>query len=555
MNAIDDEPSGGGSPCVSISLLLGHNAYQCRVLDVAPRGVFLATEAAPRRHQLVRLKVAFDAGQEVCVHGMIERSAADEDPEPGVAVQFYGLGLRARELWEELVRQWERTRPETEDDEPYECADEDAGDEVEPSEELRLSDMDWDMSSLMPPIEAIDSTDEPEEPEKAPSEAAEPVGDGVTGGSAAGAADGEEPEREREGLDLEVRAPEAADHEPEPERGGPDDERERAPGDVELPPGIAGEPDVEEEVPFDELATRQFDLGLMRDRPLPQKAPAQGGTPSSPAPSSPSAPWAREASLLLRAKGQLPLDDRGPRQPAPRPQARPSRPRGPDRPSPRVGHPARSARRFDGPRLLPPATSGLAPGAQMGHVVYRLRLPSVEALREFATTALGAGGVFIRTDDVRAPGAPAVVVMVHPVNGRQFHLPGCVQPTPPGRPGVAVKFSEVTSRTMANFHLFVRTGRPSQPPSPGLPPASPSISSPAASGTDSLAKGQEEELTLVEDSAAEDAPSVLDENTQEFRLSDLTALIDSVPPEEPGAAGGPSAEPPKGNPFTGEDPF
>lgn len=155
-----------------------------------------------------------------------------------------------------------------------------------------------------------------------------------------------------------------------------------------------------------------------------------------------------------------------------------------------------------------------APAESVGHVVYRMLFPSVEALQEFASTALKSGGVFVRASDLRPAGTPAVVCIVHPVDQREFHLPGTVRPSSPSRQGVAVKFEEVTNRTIATFHIFIRPQH-----APALPP-SPQVE----------AESHEEELSLIQEPALlnDEKPGTrLDENTQEFRVSDLASFVDS----------------------------
>jgi len=95
-----------------------------------------------------------------------------------------------------------------------------------------------------------------------------------------------------------------------------------------------------------------------------------------------------------------------------------------------------------------------APDAVVGPVLYRFALPSVPALRAFAGNALSARGIFVRTDDARPPGTPAVVSVVHPDSGDELHLPGEVVEVSTERQGVAVAFDGITARTISDVLAF-----------------------------------------------------------------------------------------------------
>ena len=112
------------------------------------------------------------------------------------------------------------------------------------------------------------------------------------------------------------------------------------------------------------------------------------------------------------------------------------------------------------PMLALPPAAGLAPVEAMTHVVYRILLPSVDALEGFADTALETGGVFVRTRDIRPSGTPAVVIVVHPLSQDEFHLPGEVGRVGDHRRGVGVRFVGVTDRTVSDYRNFIVLGIP-----------------------------------------------------------------------------------------------
>jgi hypothetical protein len=115
------------------------------------------------------------------------------------------------------------------------------------------------------------------------------------------------------------------------------------------------------------------------------------------------------------------------------------------------------------------AAPGVVPDETTGANVYRLALPSVAALQHFGDTALRAGGVFVRTADLRPPGTAAVVSVVHPATGDEFHLPGEIVGQPSEKPGVAVKLHGVTARTFEDFQRFTAQDAPSASRAPAGP--------------------------------------------------------------------------------------
>jgi hypothetical protein len=100
----------------------------------------------------------------------------------------------------------------------------------------------------------------------------------------------------------------------------------------------------------------------------------------------------------------------------------------------------------------------LAPNGLLPHAVYRLELPTIAALEQFCQLALGSGGVFVRTADLRLGGTPAVVCVVHPQSRDEFHIPGVIVMARHDRRGVTIKFAGVTSETIREFRLFIAQG-------------------------------------------------------------------------------------------------
>lgn len=165
----------------------------------------------------------------------------------------------------------------------------------------------------------------------------------------------------------------------------------------------------------------------------------------------------------------------------------------------------------------PPRDLQLAPDATSGAAVYRLELPTLAALEEFGKTALPARGVVVRTADVRPPGTPAVVCVLHPVSGDEFHLPGEVVPLQRGGSGVAVGLTGVTARTVEDFQLFVALGIPDDDQTHGRPRELPPI-------------GDWDELTAVKAGGPEaGSERAMSENTLDIKASDLEILSAELP--------------------------
>ena len=165
------------------------------------------------------------------------------------------------------------------------------------------------------------------------------------------------------------------------------------------------------------------------------------------------------------------------------------------------------------PSALLPVGAGLAPGGTMGHVVYRLLLPTPQALIDFGNTTLTAGGVFLRTQDIRPPGTPAILIVVHPESHREFHIPGEVKKSPKTRgQGVAIGFDRITDLTMAEYRRFAE---------PEVIEAEYEVE--PAEDTD-----RSQELAYVQDVLPEESESSRDsmkENTEEVRVNDLSQIL------------------------------
>jgi len=167
------------------------------------------------------------------------------------------------------------------------------------------------------------------------------------------------------------------------------------------------------------------------------------------------------------------------------------------------------------PMLALPPAAGLAPVEAMTHVVYRILLPSVEALEGFADTALRTGGVFVRTQDIRPSGTPAVVIVVHPLSQDEFHLPGEVSRVGDHRRGVGVRFVGVTDRTVSDYRNFVVLGIPDDDVGSG------SVESPSA------AEGSEPELSMLNPVKRQrkDSTGSVPRDTREIEMSKVEPLI------------------------------
>lgn len=84
--------------------------------EVSLRGVFVKTDEPLRERKLVHLSLDMPEGQEIELHGMVEKTitvdgAKTEDRAPGMAIRFYGLGLRAQSIWEAFVQSSKEAQP------------------------------------------------------------------------------------------------------------------------------------------------------------------------------------------------------------------------------------------------------------------------------------------------------------------------------------------------------------------------------------------------------------------------------------------------------------
>lgn len=106
-----------------------------------------------------------------------------------------------------------------------------------------------------------------------------------------------------------------------------------------------------------------------------------------------------------------------------------------------------------------PAPAGAAEApARSAAILYHVVPPTVEKLQDLGERVLRPQGIFVRTADVRGPGTPAIVCVVHALSGDEFHLLGEVLATRPD--GVWIKFGKLDERTLAYFRRFIALGIP-----------------------------------------------------------------------------------------------
>jgi len=92
-----------------VSFRSGDVVIAAETTEVSLRGVFVATDEPLRERKLVHLTIDLPQGEAIETHGMVERSVnvdtdGPHEEQPGMAVRFYGLGIRAQELWETFLR-------------------------------------------------------------------------------------------------------------------------------------------------------------------------------------------------------------------------------------------------------------------------------------------------------------------------------------------------------------------------------------------------------------------------------------------------------------------
>lgn len=91
-------------------------------------------------------------------------------------------------------------------------------------------------------------------------------------------------------------------------------------------------------------------------------------------------------------------------------------------------------------------------------VLFRIRPIDAEGVHRFKLIALEQGGIVIAGAGRRIPGALAVVAIVHPLSGGEFHIPGEIQGSVSDQQFIPVRFLGVTDHTMREFEHFAKTG-------------------------------------------------------------------------------------------------
>lgn len=107
-------------------------------------------------------------------------------------------------------------------------------------------------------------------------------------------------------------------------------------------------------------------------------------------------------------------------------------------------------------------------------VLFRIRPADAEGVQRFKYIALEQGGIVIAGAGRRIPGALAVVAIVHPLSGGEFHIPGEIQSSVSDQQFIPVRFLGVTTPTMQEFERFANTGSRS-PRSVGLASGDPEM--------------------------------------------------------------------------------
>ena len=198
--------------------------------------------------------------------------------------------------------------------------------------------------------------------------------------------------------------------------------------------------------------------------PMPPRRPS--APMATPLPRDSRPPWAEEQAPIVSNANAAASPQRRTAIPPPKPALGTPYPKRVEQLSPhgdREG--AAGAGRYPlppGARRPTPEVLARKPGASP--VVYKIPLPTLEAMAGFAETALSVRGVVVRTEDLRSVGTPVVVRVVHALSKDEFHLPGEVVEHYAERPGVAVGFTKLTRRTVAEYHRFVARGIPDEWP-------------------------------------------------------------------------------------------
>jgi hypothetical protein len=505
-----------------VTVSVGAAKLRSHTAEVGRRGVFVVAERPWPRRKLVSLVLTMPDGREFEVHGMVARTVTIEESQradmpPGMGVQFYGLSRLAQERWDEF---FDHTPP---------GAVRGHADGVAPRE--RAPSLVIIPTGKEPPAPGQRRSEPPPDTLPADSEDQGPPEDERQG--VAPAQPVEEVDESIEELDEDLLVEEdegPVRHDEEllvEEDEGPvrhdmdgptvimdlPDELREPPAEVGLPyaathPANVAIEDVQAPTAsLDPVPVAQNPEGELRTTIAPSRkgrTPPEWVVPQQGVwrPDAGRAPMVRQS-----APGQTPLEW------------------GPGGWS--GGEPQEPPRRSDVAGFLPP--SPLVSDDSTGTVVYRMALPTVEALLGFANTALVSKGVFVRTTQLRPQGTPAVVCIVHPMSGDEFHLPGEIVAERPARPGVAVGFHGVTDRTVADFRNFIVLGIPEEDTGINAP-----VEEPAFGDGDEV-------LTIINASSRHDAPAARDvprENTHDVKLKDIMVVTSKgLPMLDPSSLG------------------
>lgn len=411
-------------------LVTAEGVDRCETAEVGLGGVFVVTSRSYELHQLVQLEVTLPAGQTLATEGMVVRvvgldDAAALSTAPGVGIQFYGLGQSDESEWKGFVASVSGagTPP------PADTAlDAQAVPPGPGRSEIDSRTAKWKPSieelaraaGIDPRIFAAAVCDEEEASDEAAGSPRDTLVEGVAARTEASQAD-----RAAPGPTPGPRTSHAA--------LGPHAKPIHIIGPADAPPAPR-------ESPAPAKKKIDPDRTVAGFRVLEESS--DGFTPA-------------ELAVVLDQG----LADAAPE--AARDDAKPTIPRMPAVSAPRPDRTSDDA----APRQESVAIVPLAPTGLLRQAVYRLELPSVAALEQFSQLALGSGGVFVRTDDLRPGGSPAIVCVVHPTSRDEFHIPGTIVQARRDRAGVSIRFAGVTADTYRAFREFVALGarRPAAP--------------------------------------------------------------------------------------------
>jgi uncharacterized protein (TIGR02266 family) len=177
----------------------------------------------------------------------------------------------------------------------------------------------------------------------------------------------------------------------------------------------------------------------------------------------------------------------------------------------------------------------------------KIRFQAAEQFREAYIKDISQGGLFVRTTDLRPPGTPVEVVLLPPGVEEGFVLHGVVahvvEPEADlrQRPGIGVRFAEISPETRASIEAYLRTLNPlpeatlvtrgASPP----PAAQPGLASPSALETGGAGEA------LLELTHPEPTEILADARSYPAQEPSLPAAV--LEPSHPGAVASPLAEP------------